>query len=184
MIGLSLLRTAHPNPFQRKPVRPSRRFYPAFSLAMRRSQSFASAPTDSDALFRLAFASAQRFQALNHASEERLVGSLCKRHAVTCNGSHSLQAHGFRYYFTPLPAVLFTFPSRYWSTIGLPGVFSLGGWCRRIQAGFLRSRPTQDTPQHRMDFTYRTFTFYGRTFQICSVIHLISFEGPTTPTLP
>ena len=39
-------------------VRPSRRFYPAFSLAMRRSQSFASAPTDSGALFRLAFAPA------------------------------------------------------------------------------------------------------------------------------
>lgn len=41
--------------------------------------------------------------------------------------------------------MLFTFPSRYWFTIGLSGVFSLGGWCRRIQAGFLRSRPTQDS---------------------------------------
>jgi hypothetical protein len=30
-------------------------------------------------------------------------------------------------------------------TIGLPGVFSLTGWCRRIQPGFLLSRPTQDT---------------------------------------
>ena len=29
-------------------------------------------------------------------------------------------------------------------------VFSLGGWCRRIQTGFLRSRPTQDTPTARM----------------------------------
>ena len=83
MISLSPLRTAHPNPFQRKPVRPSSRFYPTFSLAMRRSQSFASAPTDSDALFRLAFAPARDFQVLNLASEEQLVGSLCKRHAVT-----------------------------------------------------------------------------------------------------
>jgi hypothetical protein len=41
--------------------------------------------------------------------------------------------------------VLFTFPSRYLFTIGLPGVFSLTGWCRRIQPGFLLSRPTQDT---------------------------------------
>ena len=112
---------------------------------MRRSQSFASAPTDSGALFRLAFAPARGINALNLASEEQLVGSLCKRHAVTLKGSHSLQAHGFRFYFTPLLAVLFTFPSRYWYTIGLPGVFSLGGWCRRVQAGFLRSRPTQDT---------------------------------------
>src|SRR5690606_13371890 len=41
------------------------------------------------------------------------------------------------------------FPSRYWYTIGLSGVFSLTGWCRQIQPGFLLSRPTQDTRQHR-----------------------------------
>ena len=46
--------------------------------------------------------------------------------------------------FTPLLAVLFTFPSRYWFTIGLSGVFSLTGWCPQIQTGFLRPRPTQD----------------------------------------
>ena len=113
---------------------------------MGRSQSFASASTDYDALFGLAFAPAARLKALNLASEEQLVGSLCKRHAVTPKGSDSLQAHGFRFFFTPLLTVLFTFPSRYWSTIGLLVVFSLGGWCRRIQAGFLRSRPTQDLP--------------------------------------
>ena len=184
MISLSPLRTAHPNPFQRKPVRPSSRFYPTFSLAMRRSQSFASAPTDYSALFRLAFAPARCVNALNLASEEQLVGSLCKRHTVTNIGSHSLQARGFRYFFTPLLAVLFTFPSRYWYTIGLPGVFSLGGWCRRVQAGFLRSRPTQDTPSHIVDFAYRTVTFFGLTFQKCSAIDSVSFEGPTTPRLP
>ena len=32
-------------------------------------------------------------------------------------------------------------------TIGLSGVFSLTGWCRQIQPGFLLSRPTQDTRQ-------------------------------------
>ena len=41
--------------------------------------------------------------------------------------------------------VLFTFPSRYLFTIGLLVVFSLTGWCRQIQPGFLLSRPTQDT---------------------------------------
>jgi hypothetical protein len=29
-----------------------------------------------------------------------------------------LYAYGFRIYFTPLSAVLFAFPSRYWFTIG------------------------------------------------------------------
>ena len=51
----------------------------------------------------------------------------------------------FQVLFTPLFGVLFTFPSRYQFTIGLSGVFSLTRWCWWIQAGFLRSRPTQDT---------------------------------------
>ena len=51
----------------------------------------------------------------------------------------------FQVLFTPLLGVLFTFPSRYWFTIGLSGVFSLTRWCWLIQPGFLRSRPTQDT---------------------------------------
>src|SRR5512143_3627060 len=42
---------------------------------------------------------------------------------------------GFRYYFTPLTGVLFTFPSRYWFTIGQSVVFSLTGWSPRILAG-------------------------------------------------
>ena len=56
-----------------------------------------------------------------------------------------MQATGFRYCFTPLVGVLFTFPSRYWYAIGLPGVFSLAGWSRRIRAEFLVLRVTQDT---------------------------------------
>ena len=64
-------------------------------------------------------------------------------HTLRC--SNRLYAHGFRFYFTPLFGVLFTFPSRYWFTIGLSGVFSLTGWSRQIQTGFLVSRPTQDT---------------------------------------
>ncbi len=39
--------------------------------------------------------------------------------------------------------MLFTFPSRYWFTIGLSGVFSLAGWSRRIRSGFHVSRLTQ-----------------------------------------
>jgi hypothetical protein len=38
--------------------------------------------------------------------------------------------------------VLFTFPSQYLFTIGLSGVFSLGGWSPHIQTGFHVSRPT------------------------------------------
>jgi hypothetical protein len=38
--------------------------------------------------------------------------------------------------------VLFTFPSQYLFTIGLSGVFSLGGWSPHIQTGFHVSRHT------------------------------------------
>ena len=58
-------------------------------------------------------------------------------------GSDRSWAHGFRYSFTPRPGVLFTFPSRYWFAIGLPGVFSLAGWSRPLRTGVLVPRPTQ-----------------------------------------
>jgi hypothetical protein len=38
--------------------------------------------------------------------------------------------------------VLFTFPSRYWFTIGRQGVLRLGGWSPHVQTGFHVSRPT------------------------------------------
>ena len=79
-----------------------------------------------------------------------------------------MRAHGFRYFFTPLPAVLFTFPSRYLSTIGLPGVLSLGGWCRRFRTGFLRPRPTQVPARVGACFAYGAVTRYGPPFQACS----------------
>ena len=71
----------------------------------------------------------------------RLIMQKARRHPS--RGSDRLRARGFRSSFTPLSGVLFTFPSRYLSTIGLPGVLSLGGWCRQIRTGFLRPRPTQ-----------------------------------------
>ncbi len=54
-----------------------------------------------------------------------------------------MYAYGFRIYFTPLSGVLFAFPSRYWFTIGQPGVFSLGGWSPHVQSRFHVPRPTR-----------------------------------------
>jgi hypothetical protein len=51
----------------------------------------------------------------------------------------------FQVLFTPLFGVLFTFPSRYLSTIGLYLVFSLARWCWLIPTRRLRPRGTQDT---------------------------------------
>ena len=77
-----------------------------------------------------------------------------------------MKAHGFRYYFTPLFEVLFTFPSRYSYAIGLSVVFSLAGWAPQIHAEFLVLRATQvsDCRQFR-HFAYGTLTLYGAAFQ-------------------
>ena len=84
--------------------------------------------------------------------------------------------------------MLFTFPSRYLSTIGLPEVFSLAGWSRLFQSGFLVSRPTQDTDSIIPIYTYGTFTPSGHTFQICSASYVVylcqSFYPGTAKTAP
>ena len=111
MIGLSLLPSTHPSPFQRKLVRASSACYGTFTLVMGRSLGFASVPCDSFALFRLALATAYAPEVLNLATKKQLVGSLCKRHAVapceaptackrTVSGSLSLPCSGS---FSPFP---------------------------------------------------------------------------------
>ena len=51
----------------------------------------------------------------------------------------------FQVLFHSPPGVLFTFPSRYFSTIGHQVVFRLGGWSPRIPIGFHVSDGTLDT---------------------------------------
>ena len=51
----------------------------------------------------------------------------------------------FQVLFHSPPGVLFTFPSRYCSTIGHQVVFRLGGWSPRIPSGFHVSAGTLDT---------------------------------------
>ena len=51
---------------------------------------------------------------------------------------------GFQVLFHSPPGVLFTFPSRYFSSIGHQGVFSLGRWASLLPTGFLVSRGTLD----------------------------------------
>ena len=50
----------------------------------------------------------------------------------------------FQVLFHSAPAVLFTFPSRYFSTIGHQVVFRLGGWSPQLPTGFHVSCGTPD----------------------------------------
>ena len=144
MIGLSPLPTSHPNHFQRILVRSSNRCYPIFNLLMGRSQSFASTASNytpcSDSL-------SLRLRKLTYLTwletvTRRLIMQKARRHGIA--PLRPLVGVRFQVLFTPVCPVLFTFPSRYLSTIGLSRVFSLAGWCRLFQTGRLLPRPTQD----------------------------------------
>ena len=106
-----------------------------------------------------------------------------RRHFL--RSSDRLQAHGFRFSFTPLSAVLFTFPSRYLSTIGLPGVLSLGGWCRQIRTGFLRPRPTQGSVWVERRFRVRGCHPLRPAFPgVFRYQRSVRVDRPTTPRAP
>ncbi len=77
--------------------------------------------------------------------------------------------------------MLFTFPSRYWSAIGLSVVFSLSGWSPKIQPGFLVSRPTQVPPLCVPDFAYGALTLSGPAFQPVPLSFPQPLDGPITP---
>ena len=79
----------------------------------------------------------------------------------------------FQVYFTPLIGVLFTFPSRYWFTIGHLVVFSLRRWSSQIPTGFLVSRGTRVPEQRQLIFADRVITFYDRTFQTVELINCL-----------
>ena len=87
----------------------------------------------------------------------------------------------FQVSFTPLTGVLFTFPSRYWFTIGHRRVFSLGGWAPRIRTGFHVSRPTWDTARPTERFGYGAFTLCGRLSKPFPCVPTVPRRGPATP---
>ena len=137
LIGLSPLPTAHPPGFQPWWVRASTRSYPRFTLAMGRSLRFGSAPRDSNALFRLAFAPAtppgltspRSSNSQAHSSKGTPSHTHHKRrHALTdcrhmVSGTISLPSRGtFHHSLTVL------------STIGHQEVFRLSGWSRQIHS--------------------------------------------------
>ena len=144
LIGLSPLPTAHPLSFQPKWVRSSTRSYPRFNLAMDRSLRFGSRTCDSNALFRLAFATAtphgltsprstnsQAHSSKGTPSPHKEAPTDCKH---TVSGSISLPSRGtFHLSLTVL------------SAIGHQGIFRLNGWSRQIHTGFLGPRATRET---------------------------------------
>ena len=99
-----------------------------------------------------------------------------------------MPVHGFRFYFTPLAGVLFTFPSRYSFAIGSCLVFSLGSWSTRIPAGFLVPRRTQALHQEVPSISHtrlsRSLTLLPRSFCYVRVLSQLPGPSPCSPATP
>ncbi len=74
----------------------------------------------------------------------------------------------FQILFHSPPGVLFTFPSRYFSSIGHQVVFSLGEWSPLLPTGFLVSCGTLVPARPRSAFAYGTLTLFGPDLHRCS----------------
>ena len=91
----------------------------------------------------------------------------------------------FQVLFHSPPGVLFTFPSRYWSTIGHRRVFRLGGWSPLLPTGFHVSGGTREPPGRARGFAYGAVTLSRRPSQAVPLPRAFltaMLGGPTTPT--
>ena len=114
------------------------------------------------ALFRLALASAPKLQFLNLAAYINSPDRSTKSTRSHINMLSVLVGTRFQVLFHSPPGVLFTFPSRYCSSIGHQVVFRLGGWSPRLPTGFLVSRGTLDPAIRKLPFEYVALTLFGR----------------------
>ena len=97
------------------------------------------------ALFRLGFPSASYLLVLNLATYNNSPDRSTKSTISDFNVLYLLVNIGFQVLFHSPPGVLFTFPSRYFSTIGHQVVFSLTEWSPLIHTEFLVLSATLDT---------------------------------------
>ena len=164
LIGLSPLRTGHPPGFQPWWVRASTRSYPRFTLPMRRSPRFGSTARDSDALFRLAFATATPHGLTSPRTvTRRLILQKARGHPERLP---RLVGTRFQALFhDPSPGCFSSFPhgtsplSVTREYLGLPS--GLGRFTRDFTGPVLLG----NTPKSRAGFAYGTVTRYGQTFQ-------------------
>src|SRR3989449_8232134 len=100
--------------------------------------------------FGLAFATAARQRRLTSLQTSNSPDHYAKgTPSAACAASSALSLRPlvstrFQVLFHSPPGVLFTFPSRYWFTIGRQGVLSLRGWAPQIHTGFHGPRATRD----------------------------------------
>ena len=118
--------------------------YLHFILLMARSHGFGSMATNFIRPLQTRFPYASDTECLKLASDYNSPDRSTKSTTPPVNGLCLLVSTRFQVLFHSPPGVLFTFPSRYFSSIGHQVVFRLGGWSPRLPTGFLVSRGTLD----------------------------------------
>ena len=74
--------------------------------------------------------------------------------------------------------MLFTFPSRYWFTIGRQLVFSLTRWSARLHTAFHVCRATLGLPRAGRIFGHGSLTLSGASFHTLDLIFPVPHRGP------
>jgi hypothetical protein len=148
-----------------------------------------------NALFRLAFATAPPHRLTSpHTITRRLILQKARSHITAApKGDYAPTACRHTVSGTisqPLTGALFTFPSRYSSTIGHQGVFRLTRWSWQIHTGFLEPRATWDPLKQSNRFRLPGSHGLRHPFPEASTTSRIYHclrprqqppEGPTTP---
>ena len=169
LIGLSPLPTAHPPVFQHWWVRSSTRSYPRFNLPMGRSLRFGSTACDSDALFRLAFATATPHGlTLPHTVTRRLILQKARGHFTLAVARTLPRLVGTRVqvlFHDPSPGCFSPFPHGTSSLSVTREYLGLGGGPPRFTRDFSGPVLLGNTPGSRVNVAYGAVTRYGGTFQ-------------------
>ena len=160
---------------------------------MHRSLGFGSTPCYLCALFRLAFATVTpefglALQQRSNSPDHYSIGTpSVYRSSKGSAFLRPLVGIRFQVLFHSPPGVLFTFPSRYWSTIGHREVFSLAGWSRRIHTEFHVLRTTRELRAKKGGwlFVYGAFTLCGAAFHLLQLNRrFVTFRPDGSQTHP
>jgi hypothetical protein len=169
LIGLSPLPTGHPPGFQPWWVRSSTRSYPRFNLPMGRSLRFGSTTCDSDALFRLAFATAAPHGlTLPHIVTRRLILQKARGHFTLAEARTLPRLVGTRFqvlFHDPSPGCFSPFPHGTGSLSVTREYLGLGGGPPRFTRNFTGSVLLGITLESRLSFAYGGITLYADAFQ-------------------
>ena len=167
-ISFSLLSTPHPSLFQQALVRSSSRCYPAFILDMDRSYGFGSMPcyySPSSDSVSLRLRASQRLTS-PHRITRRLIFQEAHRHTLA--SAPIACRHAVSGLFHSPPGVLFTFPSRYYFSIGRQTYLALDRGRPGFRRNFTCSALLGWRFQRPSPFAYGAFTLCGRISQLRS----------------